>query len=211
MPFHGDDPKAAYCSNHKLVVCPMCGVDHFADEILSKSEKEPDAEPDADSDLEDNSLTYMRSLAQQDLRIGSGRVIPEKFIPPNKTDTPQLLFPPAQYRRQAIPPVHRFIHRSNPTQVLIYTGGTCLVSEREDPSGGCAFVFKFSTSMEIYGHVAFRLENEGPTGQQHQQTSNRAELRAVIGALRFRSWTGEGFKTVVIATDSEYVVNGSIS
>ncbi|MCQ8206071.1 hypothetical protein NP569_27725, partial [Vibrio parahaemolyticus] len=34
-------------------------------------------------------------------------------------------------------------------------------------------------------------------------------LRAVIAALRFRHWPGEGFKTVVIATDSDYVVEGS--
>jgi ribonuclease HI len=41
------------------------------------------------------------------------------------------------------------------------------------------------------------------------QSSNRAELRAVIAALRFRNWSGEGFRTVVFATDSEYVVEGS--
>ncbi|XP_044717268.1 RNase H domain-containing protein [Hirsutella rhossiliensis] len=32
---------------------------------------------------------------------------------------------------------------------------------------------------------------------------------AVIAALRFRHWPGEGFSTVIIATDSEYVVEGS--
>ncbi len=34
-------------------------------------------------------------------------------------------------------------------------------------------------------------------------------MRAVIAALRFRAWDGEGFKTIVIATDSEYVTQGS--
>lgn len=38
------------------------------------------------------------------------------------------------------------------------------------------------------------------------QTSNRAELRACIAALRFRIWHSDGSKVVVIATDSEYVV-----
>ncbi|KAN0086314.1 Ribonuclease H-like domain containing protein [Elaphomyces granulatus] len=147
------------------------------------------------------------AVSREDLRVGSGQVIPKKFIPPNKTDTPQLLFPPMLIH--TFPPVHRFIRRSDPTQVLIYTSGACLDNGRKDPRGGCAFVFKFSTSMQIYGRAAFRLENKGPTGQQHQQTSNRAELRAVIGALRFRGWNGEGFKTIVIATDSEYIVNCS--
>ncbi|KAN0075682.1 Ribonuclease H-like domain containing protein [Elaphomyces granulatus] len=150
------------------------------------------------------SLDVVRSHVRSDLRIGSSLVIPEKFIPPNETDTPQLLFPPG-IGVYASSRVHRFIHRNNPTQMLIYTDGACLDNGGENPRGGCAFVFRPSTS----GYVAFRLENEGPTGQRHQQTSNRAELRAVIGALRFRAWMGDGFETIVVATDSEYVVNGS--
>lgn len=47
-----------------------------------------------------------------------------------------------------------------------------------------------------------RLELEGPFGDSHQQTSIRAELRAVIAALSSRVWRGEGFKTIVVATDS---------
>lgn len=31
----------------------------------------------------------------------------------------------------------------------------------------------------------------------------------MIGALRYRAWSGEGFKSLVIATDSEYVVEGA--
>jgi ribonuclease HI len=55
-----------------------------------------------------------------------------------------------------------------------------------------------------------RLENKGPFGDDvYTQTSSRAELRAVIAALRFRHWPGEGFHTCVFATDSEYVVEGS--
>lgn len=52
------------------------------------------------------------------------------------------------------------------------------------------------------------MEKEGPFGDASVQSSNRAELRAVIGALRFRDWAGEGFRTVVIATDSEYTAEG---
>ncbi|KAJ3580272.1 hypothetical protein NPX13_g301 [Xylaria arbuscula] len=53
-----------------------------------------------------------------------------------------------------------------------------------------------------------RLENEGLFGDPNIQTSNRAELRAVIAALRLRRWSGEGFRTIVIATDSEFVTVG---
>jgi ribonuclease HI len=57
--------------------------------------------------------------------------------------------------------------------------------------------------------VSGRLEKKGPFGDDGDQTSNRAELRAVIAALRFRHWTGEGFHTLVIATDSAYTAEGS--
>jgi ribonuclease HI len=50
---------------------------------------------------------------------------------------------------------------------------------------------------------------KGPFGEDSVQTSNRAELHAVITALRFRYWPGEGFKTLVVATDSEYVAEGA--
>lgn len=60
------------------------------------------------------------------------------------------------------------------------------------------------------GHYCnFSLEAEGPSGEEYRQVSDRAELRAVMGASRFRYWCGEGFKTLVIATDSEYVVEGA--
>lgn len=57
--------------------------------------------------------------------------------------------------------------------------------------------------------MSARLEKKGPFGDVHAQSSNRAELRAVLGALRFRSWLGEGFTTLVLATDSEYVSKGA--
>ncbi|CAP66404.1 uncharacterized protein PODANS_4_4100 [Podospora anserina S mat+] len=40
-------------------------------------------------------------------------------------------------------------------------------------------------------------------------TSNRAKLRAVIAALQFRSWHGEGWRRVVVLTDLEYIVKGA--
>jgi ribonuclease HI len=45
-------------------------------------------------------------------------------------------------------------------------------------------------------------------GEAVSQTSNRAELRAVIAALEFRLWNNEGCQRLVITADSSYVVEG---
>ncbi|OJJ42789.1 hypothetical protein ASPZODRAFT_155053 [Penicilliopsis zonata CBS 506.65] len=141
-------------------------------------------------------------------RVGTGRVIPTKFKPPHPEDTPKQLFP-VSTNMAATPPVTRFIRRTDKTQLLIYTDGACLDNGGTNPRAGCAFVFKPSTTNpRSDGYTHFALESKGPTGDPSPQTSNRAELRAVIGALRFRAWEGEGFKSLVIATDSGYVVDG---
>lgn len=79
-----------------------------------------------------------------------------------------------------------------------------------NPRAGCSFIFrKPSTKAPKRHRCIFALEEKGPAGEEFSQTSDRAELRAVIGALRFRHWVGEGFKSLVIATDSEYVAEGA--
>lgn len=109
----------------------------------------------------------------------------------------------------------RFVRRSNADEILIYTDGACLNNGQPNPTAGCAFVFHPPQALPskpqppVDGTFAFRLENHGPTGTPQPQTSNRAELRAVIAALQFRIWVGEGWKRLIIATDSEYVVNGA--
>lgn len=91
---------------------------------------------------------------------------------------------------------------------IIYTDGACSDNGRANPKAGFAFWHGLGQSG---GRLvtAGRLEKEGPFGEAGAQTSNRAELRAVIAALRFRHWPGEGFRKLVIATDSEYVVEGA--
>ena len=110
------------------------------------------------------------------------------------------------------PRAHRFVRRNVPFEMLIYTDGSCL--DQNDAMNtsirraGCSFVFKPEPYTMQERSVAFRLEAKGPTGQESVQTSNRAELRAVIAALECRRWEGERWKRMVIATDSEYVVLG---
>lgn len=91
---------------------------------------------------------------------------------------------------------------------LIRTDGACLNNGQENPKAGWAFWHGYSVHGEQL-IVSGRLEKKGPFGDKSDQTSNRAELRAVIAALRFRFWPGEGFRTLVFATDSEYVVEGA--
>jgi len=88
------------------------------------------------------------------------------------------------------------------------TDGACLNNGQPNPRAGWA-VFQGESLAGEPRVVSARLENRGPWGDQGTQTSNRAELRAVLEALRMRHWRGEGFKTVVIATDSSYVVDGA--
>jgi ribonuclease HI len=69
----------------------------------------------------------------------------------------------------------------------------------------------------MHGMFFFRLEDVGPTGVREKQTSNRAELRAVLAALNWfrqehsdlNSWKPKEFAKLVIATDSTYVVDGA--
>lgn len=102
----------------------------------------------------------------------------------------------------------RYIHRDERRSALILTDGACLNNGQPNPRAGWAFVHGMGLSGEP-AIVSNRLENKGPFGDEGVQSSNRAELRAVIAALRFRHWPGEGIRTMTIATDSEYVVEGS--
>ncbi|CZT18026.1 uncharacterized protein RCC_03864 [Ramularia collo-cygni] len=110
------------------------------------------------------------------------------------------------------PDAHRLVRRGDDREMLIYVDGSCL--DQNDATNvdirraGCAWVFKPEPYAFDQRSVAIRLELEGPDGQQYPQTSNRAELRAALGALRFRAWDGEGYHRVVIASDSEYLVLG---
>ncbi|KAJ3535803.1 hypothetical protein NM208_g6982 [Fusarium decemcellulare] len=142
-----------------------------------------------------------------ELRRGTGPVLPAKFVPPSAASTPDSLFP-FGLGLQAIPPVARFVRRDDPEQILVYTDGACLNNGQANPKAGWACVFR-PEFMRPAGIICGRLENKGPSGESHNQTSNRAELRAVLGALHFQNWLAEGFTKLVIATDSEYVVKGA--
>ena len=140
------------------------------------------------------------------------------FQPPNPDATPRSLFAHkaddseldyccASCREKLADVLWAY---DDPLEILIYTDGSCIVpaggSGNSSSRAGCAFV---SGPEEYEGRcVQFRQELEGPTGSSYLQTSNRAELRAAIGALQYKRWQEDGWLTVVIATNSQYVVHG---
>lgn len=149
-------------------------------------------------------LTPMMTRTLQNTALNT---YPTLFEPPNPSDTPQKLFENE----------HRCIRKTNPREILFYTDGGCSRNGQSNPQGGCAFVFRPSAYTEdgelsFAGTIGFALEAQGPTGLAIKHTSNRAELRAVIGALQFRDWSSDcnaGWRSIVVATDSEYVAKGA--
>ncbi|KAK2123956.1 hypothetical protein NOF04DRAFT_1349468 [Fusarium oxysporum II5] len=145
------------------------------------------------------------SIRHMEVSRGSGLVLPTVFVPPPSA-TPQSLSP-AGIGRNGHPPVTRFIRVDDPKSFLICTDGACLGNGQVEPKAGWTSVFG-PLEQNTNASVNERLEHQSPLGDFAHPTSNRAELRATIGALRYRNWASEGFTTLVLATDSEYVVKG---
>lgn len=199
------------CGPHGLVRCYKCCLDFdFMDEVLGNDNKSDDDNDDpfgsvvdaADSDDAAN----LPNAFGPSLRRGTGRVFPTKFVPPSASDsaTPSVLF--SGHKSHMF--VTRYTLPNDARKALIRTDGACLDNGQQNPKAGWAFWHGFGPSGNLLV-ASRRLEQKGPFGDDGLQTSNRAELRAVIAALRFRYWPGEGFHTLVVATDSEYVVEGS--
>jgi ribonuclease HI len=145
-----------------------------------------------------------------------------RFIPPGPSNTPDTLFKP-KWSMIAIPPAIRFTRGTDPSETLISTDGSCLENDGPNPSAGVPSFSgqktplpraardnpKYPKDMHTLGFCKFRLESRGPNNEEVPLTSNRADLRAVIAALRFWLWNNEGTRRLVIATDSSYVIDGA--
>ncbi|KAJ5725475.1 ribonuclease H-like domain-containing protein [Penicillium malachiteum] len=146
---------------------------------------------------------------------------PKAFVPPNEEETPETLFPPTTIPHASVThKVNRLINRDDDKCMLIYTDGVYLDIEDEGPLFGCSIVYKGDARSaralgetnfidnDYRNYSCFALEMRGPSGEDHTPTTQRAKLRAVIAALQFRNWDSDGFNKLVIATDSEYIVEG---
>lgn len=149
-----------------------------------------------ESDANDSSSQGQASDADSDVVVAS------EFLPPRSNDTPRKLFRPVRYD-SSFAAVPRWVRRACRGEMLVFTDGACSNNGAVDASAGCGVIY----GPDSVG-FSFRLERCGPTGRKFPQTSNRAELRAVIAALQLRPWYDEGFYRIVVATDSEYVVKG---
>lgn len=108
------------------------------------------------------------------------------------------------FRPTLTPHGTRFIKHDDCTEFLIYTGAASIEVD-QDQRASCSLF----AGGGVAGQLSFRLEERGPTGIAYALTKERAELRAVIAALQWRSWNkAEGFKSVVIGISSQYVAEG---
>jgi ribonuclease HI len=92
----------------------------------------------------------------------------------------------------------RFIRDGNPRQALVYADGACRWNGKPYAAAGYGIVY--GPRSYDYGPIE-RSPHITPT-------SNRAELRGVLEAIRATEWHAEGFTKLVVASDSAYVVNG---
>jgi len=120
------------------------------------------------------------------------------FTPPTPLSKPTELFS-VQVNNCTVP-AYRFIRTTDREQMLMFADGSSLGNGLATARAGYAVVF---APVQWFFPISGRLEQDGLP-----QTNNRAELRAVLAALGLRVWIGEGFKKIVIACDSQYVVNG---
>ncbi|KAI1174412.1 hypothetical protein F4777DRAFT_589198 [Nemania sp. FL0916] len=148
-------------------------------------------------------------VSEKERHRGSGKVFPSKFTASAATTDPQSLFPVSQAGQDRI--LH-FVHRNNPKKALAYTDGACSNNGQNNPEAGWAAMLRPMMGDALRPCVVSgRLELKGPFGHENAATSNRAELRAAIAALRHKEWRDDGFTSIVIATDSSYLVNGATS
>ncbi|KAH7100413.1 ribonuclease H-like protein [Auriculariales sp. MPI-PUGE-AT-0066] len=130
---------------------------------------------------------------------------PRRFMPPSQVTRPQDLF----YDREDFSAhgFERLFHKDDDATMLVYTDGACLDQGPRRPGqrrrAGCAIVYANRREPLLWpleGRV------NGP-----EQTSNRAELRAILYFLQVCKWESGGADRFVVATDSEYVVEGICS
>jgi len=85
----------------------------------------------------------------------------------------------------------------------MFIGGACIDNDSPNARAGWAVC--------LGPQLVIKSQLEPPSvgsNDDDVQTNNRAELRSATVALGLRVWKGEGFTSVVIASDSEYVVKG---
>lgn len=161
---------------------------------------------------EDEFLAHF-GMSKPEKKRGTGLNIPAKFTPPEERQRglpnllPGAVFCMAPSALLGVDTIReRFIGYSDRRAALMFTDGACLNNGQPNARAGWAVWFGPEPEART---VSGRLEHKGPFGDTAEQTSNRAELRAAIAGLRGCPWIQDGYNRVVIASDSEYLVEGA--
>ncbi|KAI1136090.1 hypothetical protein F5Y05DRAFT_123773 [Hypoxylon sp. FL0543] len=154
-----------------------------------------------------NGVNAGEVAAASERRRGSGRAFPSKFCASAASTHPDNLFPPSRTGQDGI---YHFVHRNDRKKALAYADGACSNNGQQNPQAAWAAVLRPPIGDNNRPCImSGRLELKGPFGDESVATSNRAELRAAIAVLRRNDWRADGFTSVVIATDSSYLVDGA--
>ncbi|GLI71980.1 hypothetical protein PoHVEF18_000147 [Penicillium ochrochloron] len=211
------------CHKHSLVSCPACTVDEVDVDLYEGFAQHYEIDYDYEGSDDSAGLEFVRDLrettrtpppmkhafmgtVQVALMSDSDRSLPGQKSTTNYVGGAQFKIPlrpsPVQAQSHTVQISPRMIH--------LVRAISARPAEKQPRVGTGRVTPKKTTKQQSSpdDYVRFPLESVGPTGERHTHTSNRAELRAVIAALRFRSWDKEEFDCLVIATDSDYVVKG---
>ncbi|CAH0058655.1 unnamed protein product [Clonostachys solani] len=132
-------------------------------------------------------------------RSGTGRVFPTVFRS-SEAEPLELVKPECRSARSG---ESRYIHRDDDSTALLLVSGSCEYNGKTHARGGWGVVFGPGNNT-----ASGPVEPCNPfTGRFIKPTSNRAKLRAVIAGVRSHGWAAEGFKNLIIVTDSSYVVD----
>ncbi|KAI0439391.1 hypothetical protein F4803DRAFT_531315 [Xylaria telfairii] len=154
-----------------------------------------------------NDVNTGEVAAALERRRGSGKAFPSKFSASTTNTRPDYLFPPSRTSQDG---TYHFVYRNNQQKALAYADGACSDNGQQNPQAAWAAVLRPSIGDTIRPcWILGRLELKGPFGDESVASSNRAELRAAIAVLRLNNWRADGFTSVVIATDSAYLVEGA--
>ena len=101
------------------------------------------------------------------------------------------------------PPPGPFTHGGK-CSVMIYTAGVYVMW-----LGICNSAFIHHSGNNAGGEVNWMVERNGVDGLSHPFSQDRADLRAVVGAIRYYAWAIPVYSNIIIATSSRYVAYGA--
>ena len=125
------------------------------------------------------------------------------FTPPAPSSKPTKLFS-IQINNYSSP-AYRFVCTTDSEQILMFIDGSSLGNRLRLVNAHAGYAVIFSP-VQWFHPIYNCLEQDS-----YPQTSNRAELRDVLDVLGLPVWIGEGFKKIVTACDSQYVVNSILA